>query len=123
MKKKVLFVDDNEILCGLSCDILRREGYEAVPARDGIEALERFTGGEFDVVVTDLRMRGMDGLALARAIYDRRPEVPVIMVTAYGPVEAREIKICLAKEGLFPALLDEIQMCLSERDAEKALAR
>jgi CheY-like chemotaxis protein len=114
MKKKILFVDDNEILCGLSCDILRREG---------VEALERFTAGEFDMVVTDLRMEGMDGLALARAIYDRHPEVPVIMVTAYGPVEAPEIKTCLAKDGMFPALLDKIQMCLSERNAEEVLAR
>ncbi len=122
MKKKILFVDDNEILCGLSCDILRGQGYEAVPARDGFEALERFTGGKFDVVVTDLRMRRMDGLALARAIFERRPEVPVIMVTAYGPVEAREIKTCVAKDGMFPALLEKIEMCLSEREAEKSLA-
>ncbi len=121
--KKVLFVDDNEILCRLTCDILRREGYEAVPAYDGVEALQRFNCDEFDIVVTDLRMQGMDGLALARAIHNRRPEVPVILVTAYGPVEAGEIKACLAKDGMFPTLLEKIQMCLSERDAEEVLAR
>ncbi len=122
-KKKILFVDDNEVLCGLTCDILNREGYEAVPAYDGVEALDRFTGDEFDIVVTDLRMSGMDGLALARAIHNRRPEVPVIMVTAYGPVQAGEIKTCLAKDGMFPTLLEKIQMCLSERETEGLLVR
>jgi two-component system NtrC family response regulator len=122
--KKILFVDDNQILCRLSCDILRREGYDAVPAYDGIEALQRFTGDDdFDIVVTDMRMGGMDGLALARAIHDRRPDVPVIMVTAYGPVQAGEIKTCLAKDGMFPTLLEKIQMCLSEREAKEVPTR
>ncbi len=123
MKKKILFVDDNATLARLSCDILIREGYHAVPAYDGEEALERFTVDEFDVVITDLRMGKMDGLALARAIHTRKPEVPVIMVTAYGPVQAGDIKTCLPKEGLFPTLLEKIQKCLAEREAEGVLVR
>ena len=114
--KKVLFVDDNKILSRLSCDILRMEGFEAVPAFSAEEALEAFEKEGFDLLITDFRLGPMDGLQLARIIHDKRPDIPVIMVTAYGPIEGREIRKCLPKEHLFPALLEEIRTCLSEME-------
>jgi CheY-like chemotaxis protein len=114
--KKVLFVDDNQVLSRLSCDILQREGYQAVPAFSAEEALEAFERENFDLLITDFRLGPMDGLQLARAIHDKRPHIPVIMVTAYGPIEGREIRKCLSKEQLFPALLEEIRTCLCEVD-------
>lgn len=109
MKKAVLFVDDNQVLSRLCCDILQREGYHAVPAFNGTEALEAFDKRRFDIVITDLRMEGMDGLELARAIRHKQPRLPVIMVTAYGPVDADEISECVPKPNLFPTLLDKIR--------------
>ncbi len=120
--KKLLFVDDHEALARLSCDILQRAGYLAVPVYSGPEALEAFDREEFDLVITDLRMEGMDGLELARAVHDRSPETPVIIVTAYGPVEDHYIHACLAKDGLFPKLLDQIRLSLAEADARKQMA-
>jgi CheY-like chemotaxis protein len=117
--KAILFVDDNEVLCRLTCDILRREGYRAVPALDAAEALRVFDQESFDIVVTDLRMQGMDGLALARAIHHKKPQLPVILVTAYGPVEGDDIELCLPKEDLFPNLLEKIRLCLSEAEPQK----
>ena len=114
--KKVLFVDDNKVLSRLSCDILQMEGYHAVPAFSAAEALEAFEKDDFDVLITDFRLGPMDGLELARAIHHKRPKIPVIMVTAYGPIEAREIRKCLPKEQLFPALLEEIRTCLCEME-------
>ena len=115
--KKVLFVDDNKVLSRLSCDILRMEGYQAVPAFSATEALEAFEKDNFDLLITDFRLGTMDGLQLARVIHDKWPNIPVIMVTAYGPIEGREIRKCLPKEQLFPALLEEIRTCLCEMEA------
>jgi len=117
--KAILFVDDNEVLCHLTCDILRREGYHAVPARNAAEALNAFDKESFDIVVTDLRMQGMNGLELARVIHDKNPQLPVILVTAYGPVEGGEIRACLPKEDLFPNLLEKIRLCLTETELQK----
>lgn len=117
--KAILFVDDNEVLCHLTCDILRLEGYRAVPAHNAAEALKAFDKESFDIVVTDLRMQGMNGLELARVIHDRKPQLPVILVTAYGPVEGSEIRACLPKEDLFPNLLEKIRVCLAETELQK----
>ncbi len=117
--KTVLFVDDNQILSRLSCDILRRQGYRAVPAFSALEALEAFERDTFDLVITDLRMENMDGLELARAIRERDPKMPIIMVTAYGPVEGEYIDVCLPKDGLFPALLEQIRLCLATAEARR----
>ena len=115
--KAVLFVDDNEVLCRLPCDILRLEGYRAVPAYNASEALKAFDEENFDIVVTDMRMQGMNGLELAREIHNKKPRLPVILVTAYGPIEGDEVRECLPKENLFPHLLDKIRFFLSEHVA------
>jgi len=116
--KAVLFVDDNEVLCRLTCDILRLEGYRAVPAYNAAEALKVFDEEDFDIVVTDMRMQGMNGLELAREIHNKNPQLPVILVTAYEPVSGEHVRECLAKENLFPHLLEKIRLCLSEAEAE-----
>jgi CheY-like chemotaxis protein len=112
--KKILVVDDNELLCRMARDILEMDGYRVVAARDAIKALETFENESFDAVVTDLRMPGMSGLELARLIRAKYPRFPIIMMTAYGPVQADEITTCLAKENLFPELLTAIRRCVSE---------
>lgn len=116
MKKSVLFVDDHEALCRLTCDILRQAGYDAVAAYNAAEALQAFDSMRFDIVVTDVRMEGMDGLQLAHAIRRKAPKVPIIVVTGYGPVKTKDVSICIAKEEMFPALLKEMRMCLSEAE-------
>jgi len=121
--KAVLFVDDNEVLCRLTCDILRLEGYHAVPAFNAAEALKAFDDETFDIVVTDMRMQGMDGLELARRIHSKNPRLPVILVTAYEPIEAGEVRECLAKENLFPHLLEKIRFFLSEAETEAEMQK
>ncbi len=112
--KSILFVDDNAVLCRLSCDILRTEGYHAVGAFSAADALTAVDREDFDLVVTDLRMDGMDGLQLADALHTKAPALPVIMVTAYGPVASKHLKLCLPKEGLFPTRLHHSRDCLAE---------
>lgn len=114
MKGAVLFVDDNQMLCRLTCDILRTEGYHAVAAFDGQEALGALQREPFDIVVTDYVMEGMDGLQLARAIHDLDPKVPIILVTGYEVVQAEDIRASLPKGEMFPGLLETIESCLAE---------
>jgi CheY-like chemotaxis protein len=113
--KNILFVDDHEVLARLSCEILEMQGYRAVSAYDGQDALHKFTRGDFDMVVTDFRMNGMNGVELARKLHEHKPDVPVIIVTGYGPVDGgKDIAACLDKEDLFPALLDKIKLFLED---------
>ncbi len=116
--KAILFVDDHEVLARLSCEILEMQGYRAVCAYNAAEALDKFEKERFDILVTDFRMEGMNGLELARQIHQRNPQVPVIIVTGYGPVDgaSNEVSACLQKEEMFPALLEKIKLYLGEAD-------
>lgn len=115
--KAILFVDDHEVLARLSCEILEMQGYTAVCAYNAADALDKFNKQKFDLLVTDFRMEGMNGLELARQIHALNPQVPVIIVTGYGPVDVGEdVNACLQKEQMFPALLDKIKQYLGEAD-------
>jgi len=121
--KAVLFVDDHQVLARLSCEILEMQGYRAVSAYSASEALEKFEQQPFDILVTDFRMEGMNGLELARHIHARDPKIPVIIVTGYGPVDGgADVKACLAKDALFPDLLEKIKAYLDENASESAIA-
>jgi len=116
--RAILFVDDHEVLARLSCEILEMQGYRAVSAYNGQDALRKFDEEDFDILVTDFRMEGMNGVELARRVHEKHPEVPVIIVTGYDPVAAPDVAACLQKEDLFPALLEKIKMFLGEKEAK-----
>lgn len=117
--KAILFVDDHEVLARLSCEILEMQGYRAVCAYNAADALEKFEQEKFDILVTDFRMEGMDGLELAKRVHQKNPEVPVIIVTGYGPIDGgTDVNVCLKKEQLFPALLEKIKLYLGENENE-----
>ena len=118
--KAILFVDDHEVLARLSCEILEMQGYRAVSAYNGEDALRKFNQEDFDILVTDFRMEGMNGVELARKVHEDHPEVPVIIVTGYGPIDGgKDVAACLQKEDLFPALLEKIKFFLGEGSKPK----
>jgi len=89
--KKVLVVDDDPIV-GKSIDrTLSPRGYAVITASDGPEALDRLAREDYDVVYTDIKMPGMDGLEVAARIKASRPWLPVVIVTGYG-TDANEAK-------------------------------
>jgi DNA-binding NtrC family response regulator len=115
--KAILFVDDHEVLARLSCEILEMQGYRAVSAYNAQDALKKFETEKFDILVTDFRMAGMNGLELARSIHAKQPGIPVIIVTGYGPIEGgQDVNACLSKDELFPALLEKIKFFLGEAE-------
>jgi CheY-like chemotaxis protein len=114
--KRILVVDNDEMLCRLACDILRTEGYHAVPATSAVQALEAFEQEEFDLLVTDFRMPGMSGLELARTIRGRNAQFPIIVMSAYEPVTSEHVTLWLPKQYLFPGLVEKIRYCFSTTD-------
>ncbi|MGA2902570.1 MAG: response regulator [Candidatus Korobacteraceae bacterium] len=118
--KAILFVDDHEVLARLSCEILEMQGYRAVSAYNAKDALEKFYREQFDILVTDFRMEGMNGLELARRIHASDPQVPVIIVTGYGHIDGgHDVNACLPKEQMFPALLEKIKTYLGEGEGAR----
>src|SRR5436305_7060448 len=118
--KAILFVDDHEVLARLSCEILEMQGYKAVSAFSAAEALEKFDEQDFDILVTDFRMEGMNGLELAKKVREKDPNLPVIIVTGYGPIDGgKDVNACLPKEELFPSLLDKIKTYLGDGEAKR----
>jgi DNA-binding NtrC family response regulator len=87
MKFKLLIVDDEKnIREGLAAS-LEMDGYGVVCAADGSDAWDRFSKGDIDLVITDLRMPGMGGEELMRRILTEMPGLPVIILTGHGTVE------------------------------------
>jgi CheY-like chemotaxis protein len=82
--RKVLVVDDDPVV-GRSFDrVLSTKGYAVITAANGDEALAKLAAEDYDVVYTDIRMPGMDGIEVARRVKAENPWLPVVIVTGYG---------------------------------------
>ena len=87
MRARVLIVDDDPAMCAMLRAHLVKRRYEVATSEVAAEAFELLRSGDFDVVVTDLQMRGMNGLELCERIAANRPDIPVIVITAFGSLE------------------------------------
>ena len=85
---KILIVDDEEIIVKLLSMSLRSDGYETVTALSGEQGLEIFKSESPDIVVTDIKMPGMDGLELLKKIKEIDVEKEVIIVTGHGDIDS-----------------------------------
>lgn len=83
----VLIVDDEKNYPPILSAVLREEGYETLTANSGSGALRILDESDADLVLTDMKMPGMDGIQLLEKIKEKVPDLPVIMMTAYGTVE------------------------------------
>lgn len=118
----VLIVDDEPAIRFAIAELLGERGHETIEAPDGASALARLD--EADVVLTDLAMPGMDGLALLAAIRARTPQLPVVLLTARG---TEKTAVAALKGGAFDYLtkpfdVDELAAVV-ERAAEVAVLR
>jgi len=87
MNKKILVVDDEATIRMSLVEALGAEGYAVTDAETGEEALALCHGGGFDLLVTDLKLPGISGLDLLRALRNQSRTLPVILMTAYGDVD------------------------------------
>ncbi len=83
----ILIVDDEKNYPRILSAVLQEEGYETLTAQSGKEALGKLCDSDVDLVLTDMKMPSMDGIELLEKIKEIDPELPVIMMTAYGTVE------------------------------------
>jgi CheY-like chemotaxis protein len=90
ISRHCLVVDDEQEVGEVVSDILTTAGHTAVTVRSGKEAVDRLGAERFDVVFTDLAMPGMTGWEVARAVKDRVPEVPVVLMSGFGVEVAPE---------------------------------
>jgi DNA-binding NtrC family response regulator len=86
-RKRIMLVDNEEGLCRMMEAILHDNGYHVKAFTRSFEAVEEFKSGEWDLVVSDIKMPGIDGLEVLQRIKVKEPSVPVIMITAYATVE------------------------------------
>jgi two-component system, NtrC family, response regulator PilR len=84
---RILLVDDEASILTVLCTLLKGEGYEVVPVQGGDKARSVLTSGEFDLLISDIRMTPVDGMQLLRLAHEECPRLPVVMLTAYGSVE------------------------------------
>ena len=84
---RILVADDEPGLREFIIDSLELDDHIVVPAKDGREAAKLLDERGFDLVLTDLKMPGLDGMALLRKVRAEQPEVEVIMMTAHGTVD------------------------------------
>ena len=110
--KKILVVDDDPVV-GKSIDrVMAPKGYAVITAANGEEALARIAAENYDMVYTDIRMPGMDGIEVARRIKASRPWLPVLIVTGFGTEEneaaAREIGVAgFLRKPLAPEAIED----------------
>jgi DNA-binding NtrC family response regulator len=85
---RVLVVDDQRNMRATTAMVLRQAGHAVEEAEDGAAALERLQACSYDVVLTDLRMPNVDGMEVLRLVRQLAPQTQVIVMTAYGTIEA-----------------------------------
>ena len=83
----VLIVDDEPRILTLLSSLLKTNAIDSFPARDGTQALKALADQTFDCIVSDIRMTPMDGMELFRNVRTSNPEIPFVLLTAYGTVE------------------------------------
>jgi len=121
MSKKILVVEDELDNLKLVSLFLNQAGYEVSGAKDGVEAMELLGHSRFDLVLSDLRMPGMDGLTLASHIVSSDPTTPMLLMTAYyfdNRADILQLGVrCLTKPFSPNELLSEIHKVIGEEQA------
>jgi DNA-binding NtrC family response regulator len=117
---KILIADDKQGLRDVLVEALAGAGHEVESVEDGSRALTRVSEKQYDLVVTDLKMPGLDGIELLRAVRERSPQTGVILMTAHGTVDT-------AVEAMRLGALDYVEkpfpLGAMEAKVEKALER
>src|SRR3954468_21071511 len=85
--ERVLVVDDDPAILMLCHRILEADGYDVVDAKRGEDALSRMEGENFDLLLTDIRLPGVNGLDVTQRLRERNSELTVVTMTGYSNME------------------------------------
>ncbi|HQT31760.1 MAG TPA: sigma-54 dependent transcriptional regulator [Thiobacillus sp.] len=125
MDARLLIVDDEAIALGNLQHVMEKEGYQVTATQSGAAAVALLGKQPFDVVLTDLRMQGVDGMDVLKASRERQPEAEVIFITGFATAESA---VQALKHGAFyyiakPFRLDEVRKVVAEALAKVHLRR
>jgi DNA-binding NtrC family response regulator len=121
----VLVIDDDLEMCRLIAEGLKKEGLSAVTFTDSLQAAKTLRREEFDVIVTDLQMKGLKGTDLLEEATKVTPQTPVIIITAFGTIES---VIQAMKMGAFdyvtkPFEMEELVLAVKKAIENRALKK
>lgn len=121
MKGKILIVDDEEAMRESLLEIIRLEGYKADAKSDGEQAVKALQEETYDLMLLDLKMKGMDGLEVLQQAVEVSPDCKVIMLTAHGSLESAIEALRLGAHDyiLKPATPEEIVKSVSKGIGER----
>ncbi|HMP72177.1 MAG TPA: sigma-54 dependent transcriptional regulator [Kiritimatiellia bacterium] len=107
---RILLIDDEPSILNVLHSLLEQNGHEPVPARNGDDAVRLIQTEWFDLMLSDIRMSPIDGMQMLKLAKENRPEMPVILLTAFGSVETA---VEAMKEGAYdyvtkPFKVDEL---------------
>ena len=128
-RHKILAVDDDPEMCQLLSDALGGKGFSVVAVGESLEAAKVLRREEFDVIVTDLKMKGLEGLDLLEEAKKVAPLTPVIIITAFGSIESaiQAIKMGAYDYITKPFQIDElvltVRKALENRFLKKEVVR
>lgn len=126
--RKVLVVDDDTVVGRSFNRVLTKDkGYVVITAQSGTEALEKMRTQKYDLVFTDIKMPGMDGVELAEQVKARQPWTPVVIITGYGTTtnESRAKAVGVAdfmRKPLSPEMIEESASHALAQPAHEAAA-
>ena len=114
-KLQVLVIDDDAVVGSSFERVLSDKGYEVSTVLSGEEALDSIEKSEYDVVFTDIKMPGIDGLEVTERIKERCPWTPVVVITGYGTEENEARAAVLGASGfvrkpLTPEIIESITL-------------
>jgi two-component system, NtrC family, response regulator AtoC len=118
MTKRVLIVDDDQAMCELIATSLGKRGFEVTWRTSADDAFTLMQTEDYDVVISDLNMRGMNGLELCERIVANRPDIPVVVVTAFGSLETA---VAAIRAGAYDFITKPFQTDVLRLTLERAI--
>lgn len=119
-KAKILLVDDEPNVLMTVSAILKQEGYAVEPVEDGGAAVAAIRERQFDLVLTDLRMKGIDGLSVLAEVRRQSPNTVTVMMTGYGSVDSALEALQL---GAYDYLLKPVEVSALKLAVQRSLER
>lgn len=121
----ILVADDNDLVREALCHVLKERGYDVVEAKDGEKALEIVSESHIDVAVIDIMMPSIGGLEVRQVLNDRKPPIPIILVTGQPEIvdslveddlDFQSGRISLLQKPVHPVkLLAEVEKRMASR--------
>jgi two-component system nitrogen regulation response regulator NtrX len=113
----ILVIDDEKSIRNTLQEVLEYENHKVDPATNGTEGLELFSNGNYDIVLCDIKMPGMDGLEVLEKLHERASDVPVIMISGHGNIDTAVEAIKKGAYDFIEKPLDLNRLLVSIRNA------